>query len=79
MFIDQGNDLHNEDIHEIITAVPSWILRWGITLIFIFIAAFFLLSALIQYPDIIKAELKVHSLNAPKIVLSKDGGKLSEL
>lgn len=46
--------VHSEEVSEIITAVPSWILRRGITLIFLVLLSIVLMSALIRYPDIIK-------------------------
>lgn len=69
----------SEEVQEIITAVPSWILRWGITLIFIILGGIVLLSALIEYPDVVKTNLKVNSLNSPKQVLAKQTGKLITL
>ncbi|QPH38952.1 HlyD family efflux transporter periplasmic adaptor subunit [Pedobacter endophyticus] len=68
---------NSEEVHEIITAVPSWILRWGITLIFLILASIILLSALIEYPDVVKTSLKINSLNSPKTVLAKQNGKLT--
>ncbi|MGM9476849.1 HlyD family secretion protein [Pedobacter sp. GSP4] len=71
--------LNSEEVNEIITAVPAWILRWGIALIFAVLSGIILLSALIDYPDVIRTGLKVNSLNAPKTVLAKQGGKLIRL
>jgi len=68
-----------EEVNEILTAVPPWVLRWGITLIFLVLACILLISTLIKYPDLIKAGLKVNSLNAPKSVLAKQNGKLTAL
>lgn len=71
---------HNsEEVQEIITAVPSWILRRGITLIFAMLLLIVLLSAFIRYPDIVKANLKINSLNAPKAVYVKQTGKIVAL
>ncbi|RLJ77400.1 HlyD family secretion protein [Pedobacter alluvionis] len=72
-------EINSEEVQEIITAVPSWILRWGITLIFIILGTIVMLSALIEYPDIVKTGLKVNSLNSPKPVLAKQNGKLTAL
>lgn len=72
-------EINSEEVHEIITAVPSWILRWGITLIFVILGSIILLSALIEYPDIVKTGLKVNSLNSPKPVLAKQNGKITAL
>lgn len=70
---------HSSDVQDIITAVPSWILRWGITLFFILLVLLIGLSALIRYPDIVKASLKVVSPNAPKPVIMNSSGKLIKI
>jgi multidrug efflux pump subunit AcrA (membrane-fusion protein) len=72
-------EINSEEVHEIIMAVPSWILRWGITLVFAVLGSIVLLSALINYPDIVKTTLKVNCLNAPKAVLARQTGKLTDL
>jgi len=72
-------ETNSEEVQEIITAIPPWILRFGITLILIVLAGIVLLSALIEYPDVVKVSLKVNSLNSPKAVLAKQSGKLTAL
>jgi HlyD family secretion protein len=73
------NEINSEEINDIITAVPSWILRRGITLIFIILILVIAVSSIVQYPDIVKTNLKVNSLNAPKAIYTKEGGKITEL
>lgn len=70
---------HSEEVNEIITAVPSWIIRRGIFLILVIILAIFFLSALISYPDIVKTTLKINSLNSPKIAIAGNTGKLIKI
>lgn len=70
---------HSDDVQDLITTVPPWILRWGITLVFMVLILIIGLSALIRYPDIIKATLKIDSPNAPKAVVAKLPGKLIKL
>ncbi|SDH45350.1 HlyD family secretion protein [Pedobacter terrae] len=72
-------NVNSEEIQEIITQVPSWILRAGITVIFLIILSIVLMSSLIQYPDIIEADLKINSLNTPKSILAKQTGKIVSL
>ncbi|TDO20845.1 HlyD family secretion protein [Pedobacter duraquae] len=69
----------SEEVNEIVTVVPSWILRWGITLILAVLSTILLLSAFIRYPDVVKTSMKVNSLNAPKAVISHQSGKLIRL
>ena len=70
---------HTDDMQDIITTVPSWLLRWGITLFFGILVLIIALSAFIHYPDIINAQLKIDSPNAPKPVVTKISGKLVKL
>jgi HlyD family secretion protein len=70
---------NSEEVNEIITAVPSWILRWGITLVFSVLLMIVLASAFIRYPDIVKTPLKINSINAAKEVLAYQPGKLVKL
>lgn len=71
--------IHTDDMQDIITTVPSWLLRWGITLFFSILVLIVGLAALIRYPDIVKSELKIDSPNSPKPVVSKISGKLVKL
>lgn len=66
-------------MQDIITAVPSWLLRWGITLFFGVLILGVGLSAFIRYPDIVKASLKINSPDAAKPVVAKTAGKLVKL
>ncbi|MFA6087771.1 HlyD family secretion protein [Mucilaginibacter sp.] len=70
---------HTDDMQDIITSVPSWLLRWGITLFFFVLVMLLSLSAFIKYPDIVKTQLKITSPNMPKQVVPKITGKLVKL
>jgi multidrug resistance efflux pump len=75
----QAGARHSDDIQDIITAVPSWIVRWGITIFLGILVLILSLSALIRYPDVVKGELTINSLNAPKPIVAKIAGKLVKL
>jgi len=78
----EENDIatrHSDEVQDIITKVPSWLLRWGITLFFGILSLIVLLSALIRYPDIVNAPLTIDSPNSPKPVVAKIPGKLVKL
>jgi multidrug efflux pump subunit AcrA (membrane-fusion protein) len=70
---------HSDDMQDIITAAPSWLLRWGISLFFGVLVLIIALAAMIRYPDIVKAQLKIDSPNSPKPVVAKVPGKLVKL
>lgn len=70
---------HTDDMQDIITAVPGWLLRWGISLFFGVLVLIVGLGALIRYPDIVNAQLRIDSPNSPKPVVAKISGKLVQL
>ncbi|MBS1529229.1 MAG: HlyD family efflux transporter periplasmic adaptor subunit [Bacteroidetes bacterium] len=78
--IDNGHEIrHTDDMQDIITKVPSWLLRWGITLFFFILVLLIGLSAFIRYPDFVEANLKITSPNSPKPIVAKIQGKLVSL
>jgi multidrug resistance efflux pump len=50
---------HTEELEEIITKIPSWIIRWGITLFFCVLLIAVAISVLIRYPDRVKVPFKL--------------------
>lgn len=70
---------HTDDMQDIITKVPSWLLRWGITLFFFVLLLLVVLSAFIRYPDVINTQLQIFSPNAPKPIVAKVSGTLAKL
>jgi len=70
---------HTDEIQDIITAPPTWLLRWGVTLLFGFLVLLISLSAFIRYPDIVKTRLKINSYNSPKLIITKIPGKLVKI
>jgi multidrug efflux pump subunit AcrA (membrane-fusion protein) len=62
-------DRHTDDIHEIITKVPSWIVRWGIVIFFAILLMAVGVSIIIKYPDTVKGKLKIESSDISKPVV----------
>jgi len=69
---------HNE-IDQILGNPPNWILRWGITLIFVTVIIFGIIAWLIKYPDVITAKVTVSSQNPAIRIVSKTSGKITDL
>lgn len=69
-------DIHSEDLQEIIAKPPSWLLQRGITFIVLTIFMIFGLSFFIRYPEIVSVSMKFNTSNSPKILTSKVNGNL---
>ncbi|MBS1650814.1 MAG: HlyD family efflux transporter periplasmic adaptor subunit [Bacteroidetes bacterium] len=71
--------IRTEEVNEILTSTPKWILRWGISVVFILIIVGISLSYFIKYPDVLNTDITITTLNPPVNLLSKNTGKLSHL
>ncbi|WP_313240713.1 HlyD family efflux transporter periplasmic adaptor subunit [Sphingobacterium multivorum] len=72
-------DLHSEDLNEIITKPPSWLLQRGISLILGTVLLILGLSVFIRFPEIVTSSVKFNSINAPKIITSRNNGILIKI
>ncbi len=78
----QGGDLgaeHSNEIEDIISNKPPYIVRWGTVYFFLLLLALGLVSWFIKYPDIVVARAKLNSVNAPQQVITRTEGKLSRI
>ncbi len=78
----ESNDeikLLSNEVQEIISYRPVWILRNGITLFMLIITCLIVVTYFIQYPDVVNTKAKLTSINAPKEVITKTAGKLIKL
>ena len=74
-----NNQLHTEEMQDIIAAPPAWLLRWGIMVLLGMLILMVALSAFIYYPDTVKTQMRITSLNSPKPITTKLSGKLVKL
>lgn len=70
---------HSEEVQDIIGRVPSWILRYGLLLLFFTIAGLFVGTYFIQYPDTLEAKVIITADNPPVYIHSKVDGKIKEI
>ncbi|RZJ23686.1 MAG: HlyD family efflux transporter periplasmic adaptor subunit [Acinetobacter sp.] len=75
----KNKEKFSEEVSDIIGSMPSWILRYGITIIIIILASIIFLSMWIRYPEIITTSVKINSPNSPKPILAKQTGKIVKL
>lgn len=72
-------ELRSEEVQEILSNPPSWIVRWGITLIFMFLGIIISLSFMIKYPDFVKAKVLVTTKQPTEKVISRHSGQLDKV
>jgi len=67
--------IRSEEVQDILTSVPNWMIRWGNSLILLLLVLFILMSWFIKYPDIINTEVIVTTEIPPEKVYAKSNGK----
>ncbi|MFS4455429.1 HlyD family secretion protein [Maribacter sp. 2304DJ31-5] len=72
-------NLRSEEVQEILTNPPAWIVRWGITLIFAFTCILLTLSFIIKYPDFVGAKVLVTTKSPTEKVVARYSGRLQYL
>lgn len=74
----KGLDSRSEEVQELMEAIPSWIQRWGITLIAIIVIGTMLLCSNIRLPQ--KIEIKLSPLKSENVVIisTPSAGKIHE-
>src|SRR5690606_23294479 len=72
-------ELRSEEVQDILTRVPHWMIRWGNVLILFIIVLIFLFSWLIKYPDIITTEITNTTQNPPGNLVAKRSGKIEKI
>ena len=77
--IDKRIDLHSEEFQEVLGAVPSWILRYGITVLGAIVLIIFIGSAIFKYPEIITSSMTLTGSTPPVSIVARTSGKLQEL
>lgn len=72
-------EIRSEEVQEVMGKVPSWIVRWGITLLFLVVAMLVVGSIFFKYPDVITAQVTVTTANPPAAIVSRASGKIEKM
>ena len=71
--------LRSEEVQEILTRVPHWMIRWGNLLLLILVLLLLFLSWLIKYPDVIPAEAIITTRIPPQKEYAKVTEKIESI
>ncbi len=71
--------LRSEDVQEILTRVPSWMIRWGSLTILLIFLSLFLVSWMIKYPEAISTQIVITTTIPPEKLVVQTPGKIEVL
>jgi multidrug resistance efflux pump len=72
-------ELRSEEVQDILTKVPHWMIRWGTVLIFVILFMLFFVSWFVKYPDVVKAEIVITTTIPPEKIVSKSSGRIEAI
>lgn len=72
-------ELRSEEVQEVMGQIPAWIVRWGITILFVVVLALLIGSCFFKYPDVIQASTTLTSHEPVAQIISRSSGKISRL
>lgn len=73
------NSHHSPEVADIMGTIPSWIVRWGVTVVFAIFAGVFAGCWFIKYPDTIVAPAVITTLNPPSDLVARHEGLIDTL
>jgi multidrug resistance efflux pump len=69
-------EIKTDEVNELLTAVPKWIIRWGVTIIFGIMLSTLILTFFIKYPETLPASITITTTNPPITLVAKTSGKI---
>lgn len=69
-------ELRSEEVQEILTRVPHWMIRWGSVVILFILLSLFFVSWMVKYPDIITTQIVITTNIPPEKLVARTSGKL---
>lgn len=76
---DETFELRSEEVQDILTKVPHWMIRWGTVLIFGIIVMLFFISWFVKYPDVVRTEIVITTNIPPEKIVAKTSGRIEAI
>jgi multidrug resistance efflux pump len=72
-------ELRSEEVQEILTRIPNWIIRFGSLVILMLLLVVFFVSWLVKYPDVITSPIIITTNIPPEKLIAKISGKIETI
>lgn len=74
-----STEIRSEEVQEILTKVPHWLIRYGILVIFILILGIISISWFVKYPDKVIGKALISTETPPLYISSQVSGRIVEV
>lgn len=72
-------ELRSEEVQEILTRVPHWMIRWGNIVVLLVLFSMMFGAYFIKYPDIVTTQVIITTQNPPEKLVARTSGKIAEI
>jgi multidrug resistance efflux pump len=72
-------ELRSEEVQEILTRVPHWMIRWGNILVLVILFSMMVGAYYVKYPDIVTTQVIITTQNPPEKLVARTNGKIAEI
>lgn len=76
---DKHIELRSEEVQEILTKVPHWMIRWGNVVILTVLLSLLVMSWIVKYPDIVTSEITITTQIPPQRLITKSSGRIEKI
>ena len=72
-------EIRSEELDSILGKTPGSLIRWGLSVVFAFVAILIIGSLFFKYPDAIQSPVQITTLNPPASMIARADGKITHL
>ena len=72
-------ELRSEEVQDILTRMPHWMIRWGNAIILIIILLILFFSWFLKYPEIVTTQITITTQIPPEKLVAKNSGKIEKI
>lgn len=72
-------ELRSEEVQEILSKIPHWLIRWGSLIILFILLLMLFVSWMIKYPDTIKTDIIITTQIPPEKLIARTSGRIETI
>jgi HlyD family secretion protein len=72
-------DVRSEQLQEVVSFVPHWLVRWGITVVFAVVSVLLAITWLVHYPELVTGQATLTTPEPPVRLVARTGGEVEVL
>jgi len=72
-------ELRSEEVQDILSKVPHWMIRWGTVLLFGILFMLFMIAWFLRYPDVVRTEVIITTNVPPEKLIAKTSGRIETI